>query len=343
MRSYRRSLRFLNPWLYVLLASFLIFGGGILFAAKPVVKLGTLKLVGSAPIFIALEKGYFDEEGLDVKVEWFTAAAPVSVAVASGDLDVGATGITATFYNSVASGAKMYLVADRGMERPGYPLNALVVNKALYDSGTIRSLKDLKGKKIGLSTLGSTFHYQIGKLLEQEGMSLKDVELTPLRTMPIMIDAVRKGTVPAVILSPPWGAVAEEEGWGKVLFWVGDKLTNQVVGVFYSEKMRNNRELGVRFMKAYIKALHYYYDACLAKPRGAHYDEVIDIIAKYIGQDRKSIERSLSYIDRDGRLYLPDLIAQQEWYVKNGLCKTVVPLEKFTDMSFVEEAAKQLK
>src|SRR5690625_4614716 len=59
------------------------------------VKIGMLKLTSSAPLFIALEKGYFEEEGIDAEAEWFEAAQPISVATAGGDVEVGATGITA--------------------------------------------------------------------------------------------------------------------------------------------------------------------------------------------------------------------------------------------------------
>src|SRR5690625_6662276 len=58
------------------------------------VKIGMLKLTSSAPLFIALEKGYFEEEGIDAEAGWFEAAQPISVATAGGDVEVVATGIT---------------------------------------------------------------------------------------------------------------------------------------------------------------------------------------------------------------------------------------------------------
>ena len=308
--------------------------------AADVVRLGTLKLVGGAPIFVALEKGYFEEEGIQVDVRWFGAAAPIATAVAAGDIDVGATGISAALFNSVAGGSRIWLVADRGSEHPGYRLNALVTNRAKYEAG-LRSVADLKGKRIGITTLGSTYHYQVAQILSTEGLGLEDVELVPLRTTSIMIDAVREGTVDAAIFSPPWGADAEEEGWGRVLFWAGE-IPYQVTGVFVSDRFRQNRDLAVRFLRAYVRGIRYYYDAVLTDPPGPNYEDVLAIVAKYTEQTPDVIAKSLSYIDRDGIPDVQDLIRQQEWYYAQGMITRVVPLEEFVDLSLIQEAVAGL-
>ncbi|MGH7386791.1 MAG: ABC transporter substrate-binding protein, partial [Candidatus Rokuibacteriota bacterium] len=62
-------------------------------------KVGVLKLTSSAPIFIGVEKGYFKEFGVEPELVYFQAAAPIATALAAGQLDVGATGLTAALYN----------------------------------------------------------------------------------------------------------------------------------------------------------------------------------------------------------------------------------------------------
>ncbi|BAS27210.1 ABC transporter substrate-binding protein [Limnochorda pilosa] len=337
----------LNPHLRRVVAAVVtllgVFGGvglGAPAAAQDVVRLGTLKLIGGAPIYVALDKGFFEAEGLRVDVQWFAAAAPIATAVASGDIDVGATGITAALYNAVAAGSKIWLVADRGSEHPGYRLNALVTSRARYEGG-LRQVADLRGKRVGITTLGSTYHYQIAQILATAGLGLRDVELVPLRSMSIMIDAVKEGTVDAAILSPPWGANAEEEGWGKVVFWAGE-IPYQVTGVFVSNRFRENRDLAVRFLRAYVRGVRYYSDAVLTDPHGARYDEVLAIVARYTEQTPDVIAKSLSYIDRDGLPDVDDLLRQQEWYHANAMQSRIVPVEDFVDLSLVREAVAGL-
>src|SRR5882672_8547162 len=131
-------------------------------------RVGVLKLTASAPIFVGVEKGFFKEFGVEPELVYFQAAAPIATALAAGQLDVGATGLTAALYNIVLGGEKLWIVADKGREWPGYPLVAIVVQKEAWDGG-LRSIKDLKGKRIGVTQLGSTFHYHIGNILEKDG------------------------------------------------------------------------------------------------------------------------------------------------------------------------------
>src|SRR5881296_1248820 len=153
------------------------------------VRLGVLKLTSSAVLFLGAEKGYFREFGIEPELVYFQAAQPIAVALASGDIDVGATGLTAGLYNIVAGGVRIWIVADKGREWPDHNLTSLVVRKDLYDSG-VRTLRELKGKKIGVTQIGSTFHYNIGCYLEKEGMALGDVELVPLQALPALNDAL---------------------------------------------------------------------------------------------------------------------------------------------------------
>lgn len=317
-------------------------------ASRPdVVTVGTLKLIGGAPLFVAIEKGFFAAEGLDVRLQWFAAASPIAVAVASGDLDVGATGITGALFNSIAQGARIFLVADRGSERPGYHLNALVTSRSRYEAG-LRSIRDLKGTRIGITQLGSTYHYQIGRILERNGLSLKDVELVPLRSISVMLEAVKQGTVDAALVSPPWGANAEEEGWGRVVFWAGDLLPYQVTGVFFSDRMRQRRDVAVRFMRGYIRGVRWYRQAAFGEaerggPGSPEFDELLGVVARYTGAQPAAIARSLAYIDPDARVDVEDLIQQQEWYKAQGMLSRVVDPAEFVDPSFVEEALATLR
>src|SRR5258708_31506871 len=84
----------------VLLGLFAISAGGIARADDALkAKIGVLRLSSSAPVFIAQDKGYFREAGLDAELKFFDAAQPIAVATSSGDGDFGITAFTAGLYN----------------------------------------------------------------------------------------------------------------------------------------------------------------------------------------------------------------------------------------------------
>jgi NitT/TauT family transport system substrate-binding protein len=310
--------------------------------AKPVaLKIGMLKLTSSAPLFIAMEKGFFKEEGIDATAEWFEAAQPIAVATASGSVEVGATGITASLYNMIAGGQKLLIVADKGREQKGYSSSALLVHK----DSTIASIKDLKGKKLGITQTGSTFHYMAGRLLEKYGLTLADVELVPLGKISAMMETLQSKKVDAVLLNEPNITAVVKEGYGKVIAQVGDEIDYQTSGIFFSQKFADNKDAAVRFMRAYNKAVRYYYDAVLVqkdgKPvPGANYDEVISIIAKYTDQPAENIKLGLPYMDRDGKLLAEDIKTQIDWYFANKMIEKSIDYKTVVNTEILDEALK---
>ena len=300
------------------------------------VKVGVLKLSSSAPIFLGVERGTFREFGIEPELVYFQAAQPVAVAIAAGEIDVGATGLTAGLYNIVAGGEKVWVVADKGREWPGYPLTALLVQA----DGPIRSVRDLKGRKVGITQLGSTFHYMLGNLVEQEGLSLKDVEATPLRTLGAMAEALQARRVDAILIPQPFAGDAVEKGFARILFWVGDKLPYQVAAIFYSKTFARNREQAVAFMKGYVKAARLFFDAALSKKGG--WDEVVGITARYTGATPEVLRLGFPYQDRDGRLDTADIARQLAWYHRAGMTTTPLEVRDLVDTSFLEEALRAL-
>lgn len=308
------------------------------------VEIGMLKLTSTAPLFIALEKGFFEEEGIDAKEVWFDAAQPIAVATTSGDVDVGATGITASLYNMVAGGEELFIVADKGREQKGYSSTAFLVP----NDSDVEEIAQLEGKRIGITQTGSTYHYMAGQVLEKHGVALQDVELVPLNSIQGLMESLESKQVDAVLLNEPNISVAVEEGYGKVITQIGDEIDYQTSGIFFSKNFADNEEVAQRFLKAYIRATNYYYDAVLVKEGdeiepGENYDEVIDIIAKYTDQEPDLIKKGLPYMDRDGKLLDSDIQTQVDWYAKENLIDEAIDAGKIVNTELLEEALKSLE
>jgi NitT/TauT family transport system substrate-binding protein len=302
------------------------------------VRIGCLRGTVGSIFYIAEVKGYFREERIAPDFKYFEAAAPITTALAAGEIDVGATGITAATYNSIALGARIYLVADAASFGPGIG-NALIVRKDLYDAGTIKAISDLKGKKIGITTLGSTFHYMLGKALELNKIDLNEVEIVPLKDKPILLSALKEKRVDAIVMTPYEAPMTEMEGYGKIILNFGDVIKYQVCALMYSEKMVKNEDLALRFMRAYLKALRYQRAAILEKK---NWDEVVRLISDWAKIPKDAVEKGFFNLDPNGRLDLEDLLAQQKWYQKQGFVTEVTPLRIFVDTRFVEQAVKEL-
>lgn len=310
---------------------------------KSSVDLGMLKLTSSAPLFIAIEKGFFEEENLEVNVEWFDAAQPIAVATTGGSIDVGATGITASLYNMVAGGEDLLIVADKGREQEGYSSTALMVPK----NSSIENIEDLKGKDIGITQTGSTFHYMAGRILEEHGLSTDDVNLVPLNSIPGLMETLESEKVDAVLLNEPNITRVVNDDYGKIIAQVGDEIEYQTSGLFFSKRFSENEDVAHRFLKAYIKATQYYYDAVLIKEDdeimpGENYDEVINIIAEYTDQETDIIKEGLPYMDRNGELLSSDIQTQIDWYYKEGLIEQTMDANDIINPDLHKKALEDL-
>ena len=306
------------------------------------VKLGVLKLTSSAVLFLGVEKGYFKEFGIEPELVYFQAAQPIAVALASGDIPVGATGLTAGLFNIVAGGVRIWIVADKGREWPNHNLTALVVRKDLYDGG-VRSMRDLKGKKIGVTQIGSTFHYNVGRYLEKEGLAPGDVELVPLQALPALNDALTAKRVDAVATAEPFVSRLEATGAGVTIVQTGDAFPWQIATVMFSDQFARDRARAVSFMKGYVKASRHYFDAVLARNSGPAYDEVVAITAKYTGASPDLIRKGFPYQDRDGRLMPGDVGRQTAWWYAQKLIKSPIAEKDIVDDSFLREALRGLR
>ena len=307
---------------------------------KTPISLAMLRLTSSAPLFIALDKGYFDEENLLVKTEWFDAAQPIAVATASSKVDVGATGITASLFNMAAGNQQLAIVADKGREEKGFPSSALLANSDAYASG-VTTIEALKGKRIGITQKGSTFHYMIGRLLEEKGLTLDDVELVPLGKLSAVMAALQSKQIDACILNEPNITRAQTAGFGKLITQVGDVIPYQTSGIFFSPDFVKKDEVAVRFLRAYTKACNYYYDAAIAKQSPEKLAEVVKIIAKYTQAPEEDVKLGLPYIDRDGRLLASDIKTQIDWYTSHNMLSGKLDPAQVTNTQLLEKALKK--
>ena len=133
-------------------------------------KVGVLRLSSSAPVFIAQDKGYFRDAGLDIELKFFDAAQPIAVATTSGDVDFGITAFTAGLYNLAGKGT-LKVIGGMSREKAGYPLIGYFASNNAYAAG-LKTPRDLAGKRVAVTQVGSSFHYSLGLLADKYGFKL---------------------------------------------------------------------------------------------------------------------------------------------------------------------------
>jgi len=301
--------------------------------AADVVKLGDLATISTAPVYLAIEKGFLKEEGIDLVTERFTAAARMNSAFAAGELDAGVGTANAGLFNSIAQGFDIKIVADKGQIRPGYSYEKLMARKDLVEGGQIKSPKDFKGRKIAVLGKGTVNSYELAKVLEHDGIGFKDVELVVLGPAQTL-QAFAGKSIDGGIIVEPWvtRATAERLAVTVANFEDVPVLHNhQVAMIIYTGKfIRERRPAAQRFMNAYVKGIEF-----LTK-RGWQDDEVVDAIVKHTGVERSLVKQAVpAYISPDGRPHMASLVRLQDWLFEEGMVTRKVSMDQVLDLSFL--------
>jgi NitT/TauT family transport system substrate-binding protein len=296
---------------------------GIARADEPIkAKVGVLRLSSSAPVFIAQDKGYFRDAGLDIELKFFDAAQPIAVATTSGDIDFGITAFTAGLYNLAGKGT-LKVIGGMSRERAGYPLIGYFAGNNAYANG-LKTPKDLAGKRVAVTQVGSSFHYSLGLLADKYGFKLSEVKVLPLQSLSNAVAALQGETVDAALLPASTARKLIDDGGAKLLGWVGDETPWQLGAVFASPKTLTNKPLATKLLAALARADREYHDVILAEvkdgkaPINEATKPLLEIIAKYTNLPVEQVVGNCAYIDPDGKLDVRNVGNQIGWLQEQG-------------------------
>jgi NitT/TauT family transport system substrate-binding protein len=291
--------------------------------------------ISNAGIYIAIERGYFKEAGIRNELIAFASAAKTLPALTAGELDVAAGTPSAGLFNAIAQGAAFRIVADKGTARgAGSGFSLLIVRKDLVESGQIKTLKDLKNRKVAVFAKGITQDYMLGKMAEEEGLTLQDFDITYMGA-PNQLIAFETKAIDAAVTVEPWGAHFIDRGLA-VRFRTPDQTKGltpyQVAVIIYSGRfIKERRPVAQRWMDAYVKGVQAYLD------KGPTDPEVLGILEKFTKVPARALRAAIppTYA-RNARPSLESLTDQMNWFVANGFMQERVPVEKALDLSFLK-------
>ncbi len=301
---------------------------------------GALSLTSHSGSFVALERGYFAEAGLDVELAFFEAAQPMAVAIASGDVDFGVTAITGGLISLADKGA-VKVIGGALSEEPGIDGQMYLASDAAYQAG-LTSIEALDGKRFGVTTAGSSFHYMGAKAAAQGGGV---PQFVPLQKVGVIIGALKSGQIDAWAIVPH---IAKGLAAGPEVHAIGmvaDVLPNyQVTTVFTSARNANeDRTRTENFLKGFGMGVSDYNAAMVDGTQDdAAVADMVGIIHKYVYTERPIEDAAPPIIAGSMRLNegasinVASVRDQLEWMQSEGLVDASVTLDTFLDTSYVE-------
>jgi NitT/TauT family transport system substrate-binding protein len=307
--------------------------------ASTKIKVGALNFTSHAASFVAFERGYFAEAGLDVEFEFFQAAQPMAVAIASGDADYAVTAISGGLISLAEKGATK-VIGGALSEEKGIDGQKILVSDAAYQAG-ITTPKALEGKKFGITQAGSSFHYMGAKMAAAEGIGL---EYVPLQKVGAVIGALKSGQIDAWSIVPHIAKPLAGSGAVHIIGDVADYIPDyQVTTVFTSaNNAANDRAKTEAFLAAFSKGAADFNAALVDKTAGEDAAEaMIQLIHKYVYADKPydaakpGIVNGAMRINADAALNVTSVQDQLDWFKSEGLVKDSVTTDMLVDPSYV--------
>ena len=248
-----------------------VVGGAFAAHAQEVtVKVGTVRSISTATILWAVEKGYFKEFGIKVVTENLDTAANSIALLAQNQLQLVEGGISAGYFNALEKNLPVTMVLDRVSSPIRHNLMLRPDHK-----GQITQLRQLKGKTIATNGQGAVSTYEVGKMLETDGLTINDVDIKVIPFTQYALALTNKA-IDAAIAIPPFTAQLLDGGHA-VNFASPDELVEPhpmtiAVSMVNTDFAKANHELVRNYYVAYLRAIRDYCQAYHggADPPGLH-------------------------------------------------------------------------
>jgi ABC-type nitrate/sulfonate/bicarbonate transport system substrate-binding protein len=275
--------------------------------------------------FVAKDRGLYLKHGSEVEIIQMRPNVAMA-ALISGDIDY--VELIGSVIRGAAKGLSVRAIST-GIRAPFFSIVA---------QNKYKTMKDLKGAVIGLTSIGGTNHVSTRITLRQFGLDPeKDVKLIAIGDEKLMYDAFKIGRVDSIVVAPPFSVQLKREGF-PLLAHTAEYVTIPFSGLGTTiERIKGNRPQIKRLLKAEIEALRYIQGNAAG---------TTEVIRKRFSMDEKLARESYDVVvnafSRDGRVPLDgvDILLQIEKDAKQ-IPATVTP-QMVVEQSLVEEALKEM-
>jgi ABC-type nitrate/sulfonate/bicarbonate transport system substrate-binding protein len=244
------------------------------FSAKEEIKIGYLKATHHAQLFVALEQGFYKDEGLEVKPVLFSGSGEIGSALVTGAIQAGYLGSSPSI-GMITRDVPMNIVSGSAMES-----SAIVV--PMNRPSDIKTVTDLRGKRIGTIRAATADIVVRYKMLEAGIDPVKDATVRNFTHIQDILTGLEKGDLDCAILWEPWASHAEATKYARPAFFSKDIWPKHVCCrlAYSTDWTAKNQDAAVKVMKAHIRGYMH-----IAK----HFDDNVKANAKWCGIDENTI------------------------------------------------------
>lgn len=302
------------------------------------VVLAHVPLINFATLYVAIERGYMREQGIEIDLQRVASGTEALAFLAQDRLDVGAIGLAAAIFNAFNRKLDLRIVASTSTwgQRHG---TRILTRVDLFDSGEVRSVRELKGRRVAIAGgPGSAGHYLFLLGARRGGIGPRDFELINLPN-PEHGPALRAGRVDASLTGSPFASAALAQFMARPLMENFAPGTATTVFVYSGGFMKNRPDVATRFLMALIQAAR--------AMQGQKYLEADNVAAykKYTGvrDEILQAEPPLLY-DPNMGIATKSLVDMEKTFREAGMAdySAAIPLEVMVDRRFQQEAVKRL-
>jgi NitT/TauT family transport system substrate-binding protein len=280
------------------------------------------------PCWVALEKGFFEKEGVKVEVAGIFKAGPeLMSAFAAGALDVGYVGVAPATTAVANKTARVVVLAQVNTEG-----SAIVVKK----DGKVQSIPELVGKSVVIPGHATVQDSLLRRALLKSKTEPDQVKIMVLKP-PEMIGALRTGQIDAFIAWEPYPAKAVTMGVGRILASSRDIWKDHPCCVLAADArfLETQLEKAKAVVRGHVKAIDFIRQ---------HREEAIKIGVKYTGMDEASIRLAMENVN-----YTPVLSVEGEKEYVDFLTKlkyikvedVQIFVDRFMRPDFIKEIIKR--
>ena len=296
------------------------------------------------PVYLAYDRGYFKDEGLDVELVPLRETPAAVQAVATDQVQFALALPDPVVFNAIARGANLRIVASPTVNGPGDRPAQFLVRQDLVDSGAYHSAADLRGTTVAVPAV--SFEWYLDRMVGLAGLSLDDVHPVLIRTSDLS-SAFQTRVVDAGWVTEPTASAMHRQGVATSVGIIGPLFPGAVGAALLMSPQFGaaQPQAAQRFVVAFLRGVRDYYVGLTRTPGGR--EAIIRSLAAHTdvaaGDPRLDEQMGLPSVDPNAEANpTPSWSVFQDFYLRRGIQDTRIDLAEYVDFSLVDNALQEI-